>query len=105
MKVDEFASAEKSESKGSEVILGRKEKTKLSSSWEKEEMDILRSRKTNADSENYHHKAMTKVLSPVSLFQGYLIHSPHICVSISAATSPGAASAAQLLPLERLLLH
>ena len=44
-----MASAEKSESKGSEVILGRKEKTRLSSSGEKEEMDILRWQRTNTD--------------------------------------------------------
>ena len=45
-----MASAEKSESKGSEVILGRKEKTRLSSSGEKEEIDmILRWQRTNTD--------------------------------------------------------
>ena len=50
-----LASAEKSESKGSEVSLGRKEKTRLSSSGEKEEMDnvfpvdILSWQRTNTD--------------------------------------------------------
>ena len=44
-----LASAEKSESKGSEVTLGRKEKTRLSNSGEKEAMDILRWQKTNND--------------------------------------------------------
>ena len=50
-----LASAEKSESKGSEVTLGRKEKTRLSSSGEMEEIDlhcsidILRWQRTNGD--------------------------------------------------------
>ena len=44
-----LASAEKSESKGSEEILGRKEKTRLSSSGEKEEIDVIRWRRINTD--------------------------------------------------------
>ena len=44
-----LASAEKSESKGLEVTLGRKEKTRLSNSGEKEAMDILRWQRTNTD--------------------------------------------------------